>query len=169
MRAQDLTFLADVSQVDWARLAAYIDGEGCIVIKSNKGAKPTSRRVFYLDLTIVNTDPRLGYWLKATFGGSVYVGKRGHFIATWAPVISWNTAAAHAAALIKGCLPYFLIKREQADVALAFQATILPDRRYGVKGRPAELVARQQSYYEQLQSLKGTSSRPRRAASSTLH
>lgn len=162
--------LSNVSELDWARLAAYIDGEGCISIKSVHGYHAAkSRRVFYLDVTVANTDPRLGQWLKTIFGGSVSVSKRGHLSPNWAPLITWTVASAHAAAIVLRCLPFFVIKREQADVALSFQSTILPGRPYGMKGRPAELIARQQQHYEQLQSLKGTASRPRRTASSTLH
>jgi len=50
-------------------------------------------------------------------------------------------------------------------VALAFQSTILPGRPYGVKGRPAELIAKQHAFKEELQALKGTSSRSRRDVS----
>lgn len=167
MRAQDLTFLADVSQVDWARLAAYIDGEGCIRIAATNRKQSPRREILYLEVTITNTDLRLTAWLKATFGGSVYLSKPNYGKAKWAPAAAWVVSTRHAAALLEYCLAYFIIKRDQAEVALAFQSTILPDRRYGMKGRPQSIIDRQQQFREQLQTLKGTSSRAKRPAATT--
>jgi hypothetical protein len=152
-----------VAPIDWARLAAYIDGEGCISIKSVKGNRAASRRVLYVDVSVTNTDFRLTAWLQVTFGGSVYInhGNRGN--EKWSPAAQWNIASKYAAAILEYCLPYFIIKREQAEVALAFQSTILPGRPYGVKGRPDDLISKQYGFKEQLQDLKGTSSRARRS------
>ena len=60
--------LSQISQIDWARLAAYIDGEGCISIKSVAGYNAAARRVFYIDLAVTNTDVRLLSWLRSIFG-----------------------------------------------------------------------------------------------------
>lgn len=156
--------LSQISQIDWARLAAYIDGEGCISIKAVKGYNAAARRVFYIDVTVANTDFRLTAWLQRTFGGSSRASKPGSRPKGHAPVAQWNVASRHAANLIQYCLPYFIIKREQADVALAFQETILPGKPYGCKGRPQELIDRQDAFKRQLIALKGTSGgrRPRR-------
>lgn len=155
--------LSQVSQIDWARLAAYIDGEGCIRIAGVKGSTPYSRRVLYVEVSIANTDLRLTDWLKKTFGGSVYVNNRRLDKPNWAQSSAWVVGSRWAAALLEGSLPYFVIKREQAEVALAFQATIVTDRRYGCKGRPQELLDHQHALSAQLQSLKGTSSRAKRS------
>lgn len=168
MRPQDLAHLTNISQVDWARLAAYIDGEGCIRIAGVKGATPYSRRVLYIEVTVTNTDLRLTAWLKATFGGSVYISKQHKNNPKYSPAAAWVTGSRHAALLLEYCLPYFIIKREQADVALAFQRTIITDRRYGRTGRPIELIDAQHRLREQLQTLKGTSSRAKRAAVTSL-
>lgn len=156
--------LTTISEVDWARLAAYIDGEGCISIKGVKGAQDWSRRVLYVDLTISNTDVRLVEWLLK-FGGSVHMGKQRN-PEKWAVPYSWNAASRHAALLLTQCLPYFIIKRDQAEIALAFQRTILTDRRYGRAGRPPELLVAQHQLREQLATLKGTSSRIKRTMGS---
>lgn len=163
MKRQPTPDLAAVAQVNWARLAAYIDGEGCIRIAGVKGATPYSRRVLYVEVTITNTDVRLGAWLQATFGGSVYVSKANAKNPKWSPAVAWVVGSRHAATLLEYCLPYFLIKREQANVALSFQSTIVADRRYGCKGRPVELIDQQMKLRDQLQTLKGTSSRARRS------
>lgn len=153
MKLKDLTFLAAIPALDWARFAMCLDTEGCIAIKSVHGNRPWSKRVLYVDVVVVNTDPRLTQWLQQTFGGSVGVRRpqRAHH----QPQTVWNAASRHAAALLQHALPYFISKRDQAEIALAFQATILTDRRYGCKGRPAELIARQYTLRESLAALHG--------------
>lgn len=158
MKPKDLTFLDAVPQIEWARLAAYIDGEGCISIARVKGYAKSSRPVLYLSITVANTDPRLIQWLTTRFGGATHVAKRPHG-KPWSPAYTWNAASRHGAELLRRALPFFIIKREQAEIALAFQDTIVADRRYGRTGRPAELLAEQDQMREQLFALKGTSSR----------
>lgn len=168
MKKNPVPELSQISAVDWARLAAYIDGEGCIRIAGVKGATPRSRRVLYVEVTVSNTDARLTAWLKNTFGGSVHVNNRRlgneH---KWAPATAWVVGSKHASILLENALPFFIIKREQADVALAFQQTIITNRRYGRSGRPMEIIDRQHDLREQLQTLKGTSSRARKTALGT--
>jgi LAGLIDADG endonuclease len=164
MKPQDLSFLRNVSPIDWARLAAYIDGEGCISIASVRGNSLKSRRVYYANVAITNTDPRLIEWLKNTFGGTVYMQKRQ--TERHSDKFTWNAASRHAAVIVGYCLQYFIIKREQAETLLSFQRTILPGRPYGVKGRPQDLIDQQHAFKDQLSDLKGTSSYRRFASKS---
>lgn len=159
MKRNPVPDLSQISAVDWARLAAYIDGEGCISIKSVHGYNAAARRVFYVDVAVINTDFRLTQWLKDTFGGSVFMNKRHLNEPKWAPTAAWNVASKHAIAILERALPYFIIKREQAETAIAFQATILPGRPYGCKGRPKELIDKQDQFKQRLTDLKGTSGR----------
>jgi hypothetical protein len=163
MKQKDLTFLADIAQVDWARLAAYIDGEGSITIASVRGARPDSRRVMYVNVAVANTDIRLLEWLRNTFGGTISKFRHKSEHVKWAQAYVWTVGSRHASALLDRCLPYFIIKREQAEIALAFQRTILTDRRYGCKGRPLELIAAQEQLRQDLSTLKGTSGRLKRS------
>lgn len=122
-----------VSQVDWARLAAFIDGEGHIQIVSK--THKHKGRVYpqeFLKLIIVNTDVRLIQWLVRTFGGVVSPRNASRNI-KWKDTWAWNVGSAHGADLLRGSFPYFIIKRDQAELALAFCATL---RRRGVKGTP---------------------------------
>lgn len=121
-----------LSQVDWARLAAFLDGEGhircCTKIQTVKGNRYQQD---YLEVRIVNTDPRLGVWLESRFGGTV-VSTRAQSL-KWKATFSWCVGAAQAADVLRGALPYFVMKQEQAEIALAFAATM---KRRGVKGTP---------------------------------
>lgn len=143
------------TQIDWARMAAYIDGEGCIAIKLHR-SKSYKRVGLYLQLTITNTDFRLAEGTKASFGGCVhFIGRKKD---QWSPCAKWDVASAHARWILEGCLPYFIIKREQADIALAFSRTL---GRRGVKGTPPEILEKQWDLRQQICSIKGTSSRLR--------
>ena len=105
--------------IDWAQLAAYIDGEGCIIISR---AKPNSRQrnpQYQLVVSVYNTDPRLAVWLKERFGGFIYVSKpKGNR----KPRYTWQVTSLRAEEILRGCYSYFILKREQAEVGLQFRA-----------------------------------------------
>jgi len=138
---------------DWIKLAAFIDGEGSISIKN---LTTKTGRYSQLFVAIANTDPRLPMWCRDRFGGLLYgsddnakkSNKQRRF---W----RWITHSAQAESIIRGCLPHFLLKREQAEVALAYRKTF---RFKGGKGSTriitdAELAIRQ-SCREELRRLK---------------
>lgn len=167
MKPKDLSFLDGVTDIGWARLAMCLDTEGCISIKSVHGASGASRRVFYVDVTVTNADPRLPQWLQMVFGGSVTLRKKQRV--HHAPCFVWNVAARHAAALLERALPYFISKRDQAEIALAFQATILVKFPYGCKGRPAAIVQQQQQLHDSLAALHGNQGKARRTSVTPVH
>ena len=148
---------ADLSKpldVDWARLAAYIDGEGTIRITRVNGRKD-KREIFYLEVSVHNANPKLSVWLLDRFGGSVCIENR-RDNPKWSKCIRWYSACKQASLLLEKCLPYFILKLDQAETALAFQATL---KRWGVKGRPVAIYEQQRQYRRKLEVLKGTASR----------
>ena len=63
------------TEMDYARLAAYIDGEGCITIcvaHGNSHGRPWPNESLYLNVSVHNTDPRLIDWCAERWGGRVY-------------------------------------------------------------------------------------------------
>ena len=62
-----LARVANATDVDWARLAAFIDGEGTIFIQ-----RAGARGPHCLVVIVSNTSPLLTAWLETTFGGNVY-------------------------------------------------------------------------------------------------
>lgn len=110
------------TEVDWARLAAFIDGEGCIsIVKQNRPMRPDRPHVYMLELHIGNNDPRLAYWCKSTFGvGFTFTRKAPKNSPR--PFYCWLVHGVKAAKLLEGCYSYFTLKREQAEVAFAFAA-----------------------------------------------
>jgi hypothetical protein len=105
------------TETDYMRLAAYIDGEGCIGLHGSMDG--TGQR--QLKLAISNTDFRLPIWCHRTFGGRLVPETKDrdqNF-----DKLGWHINSKKAADILKQCLPHFIIKREEAELAIAFQAT----------------------------------------------
>lgn len=107
------------SDIDWARLAAFIDGEGsirsCIQRKKNKG---TAARfpIFATTVQVANTDLVLMTWLSNRFGGVVEQKKNGG--GRRRTLYIWRLLTKDQVAILEGCMPYFILKRRQAELAI---------------------------------------------------
>lgn len=112
---------ADVAPADWAYLAGIIDGEGCLgVYTRRKRNRPgDALRVTYRPrLQVANTSEALMRWLEVRFGGVVReVPRKKH----WKRCFTWNsTDVAVIRSIAANCLPYLVIKAEQARLVLDF-------------------------------------------------
>jgi hypothetical protein len=140
---------------DWARLAAFIDGEGSILINT-RSTKDRISAGFYLRITVANTDVRLPVWLKETFGGSYkdantaayYVGQN------WKRCYHWGTCSHRAAWILHNCLPYFIIKRDQAEIGISLQESMAKFTRGPGKELPFDLVEERKQLKQELLTLK---------------
>lgn len=123
---------ATPNREDLIRLAAFIDGEGCIEVK------PISRKTvkgrihtFTLALAVYNTDPRMPRWCADVFGGHVYCEKSP--AVRCMPLYSWKVTCRDAERILRLCLDFFVIKREQAEIGIQFRETLSGHyRRVGV-------------------------------------
>lgn len=108
-------------QAKWSYLAGFFDGEGCIHIADfvYPYAKPDRlQQVYRLDIHITQTDLRAAKWLLQNFGG-VYYTRQGS--GNWSTAYRWvPKGKKNKEELLLGILPYLIIKREQALVALEF-------------------------------------------------
>lgn len=144
------------SEIDYARLAAFIDGEGCIDIHKHKQFRKHLGRDYvrlYLRLTIVNTDPRLSAWCKSIFEGCDYQ-KRKDWHPRWADSTEWIISAQKAAEILRHCLPYFILKREQAEAALRFQESVDTKHNTGRGGLAPEIFEFREKCAIELKRLK---------------
>lgn len=143
------------TKTDWIRLAAYIDGEGCISTSSvySKVQKWKSESI-YVKVTVHNTDPRLIDWCLDRFGGRIMQVKQSN--KKWSTGYTWQVVCQQARAILEQCLPYFLIKREQAEIAIALMRT---QRRWGRGGMPQEIKEMRWEMRNALSALKGSSAR----------
>ena len=103
--------------IDWARLAAFIDGEGSIYVCKRSNSTHNHRRM----VNVSNTSLALICWLAQTFGGGVYTYKREPHKTKYV----WSVMGRSAASIIRGVLPYLIVKRREAKLLLEFDATFI--------------------------------------------
>jgi hypothetical protein len=142
------------TEIEWVRLATFIDGEGCIDIHTRRQFNKKFGRHYetrYVRIQLPNCDPRLPLWCKNVFGGSIQPKRSNRTNPKWRPATSWEIASQKAITVILGCLPYFLLKREQAEIALAFQETV---KRIGRGGHSEATLQRRMELQEQMKVLK---------------
>lgn len=100
--------------------AGLLDGEGSISIIKQINRSTVAGYSFHLRVVIYNTNEWLIKWLQMQFGGIIVISRRK--IPFRAPLYSWRLSGNKAANFLVTLCPYLLIKRPQAEVALAFQA-----------------------------------------------
>lgn len=118
-RQRDIN-LKEIPLIEWARLAAFIDGEGTITAQAqtmNKGRCRTTK----LSVQVSNTDIRIPSWCQRIFGGAVTPYRASSPVGK--PYAVWTVASLMAEEILRFCLPYFVAKFEQAQVALLYRGT----------------------------------------------
>ena len=122
MKPKD-TIRDGIREIDWARLAAYIDGEGTIRIdlqQPSRGNNFTARHL--LEIRVYGCDLELILWCKNTFGGgNIKPVRKLHGKPNWKQEHVWYVGALNAEIILRNCLPFFIVKRKQATVALALR------------------------------------------------
>lgn len=147
--------IATATEIDWARLAAYIDGEGTIMIAKTNIKTGLKNPQYVLTLIVANTDLRLIHWLNEKFTGQSYFS-HSESQRKWSKktCYSWRLSEKRAAIVLERCLPYFIMKRQQAEIGLAYRAL----RDQGSKGRKLTLVDIQEreSFRSNIRVLNGS-------------
>jgi hypothetical protein len=143
------------NEVDIARLATLIDTEGCIFITRacrQKGRRNGALVYHRLRVVVSNTDLGLMQWLKEHFGG--YIGKQSAKSNKLSDRLCFNWIVHSKAAedVLRFCLPYFLVKRKQAEVALIFRDTFTNKR--GRRGFAEGELTERDKLRDQLSELK---------------
>lgn len=115
--------LNDIRDIDARYLAGFFDGEGSILILPMYKKRKTGGETFwYLRLCITNTHQGVMEWIQSIFGGCLnnHPGnKRGN-----SHVWFWQAYSQEAKHILKAMLPYFRVKRNQAELAVQFQEMI---------------------------------------------
>lgn len=135
--------MPDQSEVDRAYLAGVIDGEGSIFATYRESDHNLGVRV-----NVCNTDARLIEWIAARWVGRVTVTDRTKY--GQKPIHRWDADGKNAVEVLRAALPYLVIKREQADVALDLIATT---RNHGRRGYPPEVFAQRLAMVAELQAM----------------
>ena len=96
--------LASLTNVEWAYLAGFIDGEGSIVDRIRPSGKhhPT--------IAIYQKDEEVLVWVQEHYGGSIYQSNGSACLQI--------TAKANVGEILLGIQPYARVKRQQIRLAL---------------------------------------------------
>lgn len=105
------------TDIDFIKVATIIDCEANIEISGKPG------RQYQLLITMANTNPTLTAWCKARFGGAIYPQWYEKRPPNRADADRWRMQSYAAADLLRKCLPHFIIKRPEAEIAISFQET----------------------------------------------
>jgi len=104
---------------NWSYLAGLFDGEGCISICPRRDKYNDNAFIFCIQIT--NTNTTLMKWLVEHFGGVYYSQDGKSRKSNWKPSYRWRVKGRrNEEEFLLGVLPYLVVKREQALLALEF-------------------------------------------------
>lgn len=114
----------DPSATDLAWAAGIVDGEGCIYIGKRSRERPGSTRPGWkCTLRVANTDVRMVNRMWQFFGGHVTPPRMIRL--STRPYFEWHSESARSTrAILEALLPYLVVKRDQAEVAIQFANTM---------------------------------------------
>lgn len=100
-----------------AYFAGIIDGEGTILIAKQTWKEKTS---YFPRMDVSNSDRRIIEWIQSEFGGTIQKYQR-QIHRRHKPVYRVSFHSSIAESVVRLILPFLIIKREQAEVFLAFR------------------------------------------------
>ncbi len=103
-----------------AYVAGLFDGEGCVRIAKNKTRK---NACYQLYVSINMTDPRAIKKVSETFGGKIYLSRKASK-PTHRTLYSWVVCSQAAATFLRTIRSFLIVKTEEVNMALEFQAHI---------------------------------------------
>jgi len=142
--------IALLTETERAYLAGIIDGEGSIMLIHHPPYATSGHRWEYwvLRVSVANCDMRLIDWITDKFGGGFSTGinhrpnQRDAFM--------WRIDNRRCIPILQAVMPYLLLKRRQAEIALEFAET---HRLVGRKGHPAEMIERRRLWAQEMKAL----------------
>jgi LAGLIDADG endonuclease len=147
-------------QSKFSYLAGFMDGEGSFSIvktfsvqRKRDGSK--QKYVTYKCMvSVTNTNKEVMDWIAKTFGGKVLTGSNENRNPRYKTRYSWfRTSHEDIERFTLGILPYLIVKRKQALVALEFCKTYQADR-IGTELGP-EVNAKRDELRKEMMSLNG--------------
>ena len=110
-----------------AYAAGFFDGEGTIGINAQKPNEKNGRTLtmYSLKIDIRNTNKEVLVWFKKNFNGNIKYYSieqlRGSTYNSGKPQWRWNISSNQAKDFLEAILPYLIVKRKQAELAITFQ------------------------------------------------
>jgi hypothetical protein len=99
-----------------AYAAGIFDGEGYVDIYQATLSKASKSPSLMLRVVISQKDGRLMHWLQDNFGGHVQQARKDKY-----SIYRWDIRSQAAARFLSQILPYIVVKKEQALIALQYE------------------------------------------------
>lgn len=106
----------NIKETEAAYAAGIVDGEGYIDIYKASTSIASKSPSFMLRVIISQKDGKIMNWLEKRFGGHVQMEQRKDTY-----IYRWDIRSQAAAKFLNIVLPFLIIKREQAYLALGFE------------------------------------------------
>lgn len=111
-----------------AYVAGLFDGEGSVFILR----KIRNGRYFYwMEISITNTDQALIDWIQSVVGARKSLQPETYSI-NGKPIFRWRASAVQASNVLKMIMPWLRIKRDRAEIAIAFQEALSAKAKHAV-------------------------------------
>jgi hypothetical protein len=143
-------------------LAGILDGEGTIYIRHRKARTefPVGDRrrwkLWTLGVRVNNTDGALIQWLHDHFGGNVYFSDKPR-IQGHKPMHFWTITGRNTGPVLRAALPYMIIKKRHAEIAIEFRETM---GMTGRAGHPPEVNALREMLHAEIKALNKRGAAP---------
>jgi hypothetical protein len=138
---------AQAAGITPAYAAGFFDGEGYIGIGRTKKVRDTEGPFYTLNITVTNTNLEVLERFRSTFGGRVT--HKSDNSERWKQCHYWRASSWGAVGFLQAVLPFLVVKRRQAEIALDFQRTMRHTGNRWQVAPPAERE-RRESLYQQI-------------------
>lgn len=125
----------------YAFLAGLLEGDGCIQLSSRKNPRMAFGVEVWMVIEVTNTKKELLDFLKDNFGGNIYSRKRRK---NWSSSHCWRLCREKAKVLLLHMYPYLITKKEQAKLAVKFQAIV------SIRGQGSNTLCTQREHKERM-------------------
>ena len=107
-----------MKKTDLAYMAGMIDGDGSIVISTNKSRKSLAGQ---MKACACNSNKDVLLFMQLHFGGYI-CASNSHLKYPWQkPQYQWTVASQKALVFLEAISPFLRIKKAQAEIAMTFQ------------------------------------------------
>lgn len=133
-------------------MAGIIDGEGSICIEIQHPGKGKKQNYYNVRLVVCNTNKELIDWLFEKFEGNIGECKK---YEQRKQCYHWTLCSQNAKDLLIECLPYMIVKKEQAKLLIDFMET----KKDGQYYLTDEISKKREDLYFQMKKLNKTFNR----------
>jgi hypothetical protein len=118
----DVRWVSTHTEAERAYLAGIIDGEGWIGVNvvEGRGRHAGHPPQHTIRVAVGNRDRGLIEWIAEHFGGNIT--RRKCYDDKWGEQWGWAVQSRRASSVLKEVLPYLVVKRTQAELAIQLQA-----------------------------------------------